>query len=583
MRGLFLCYNRGTRFGEVNLPFFHGFVAAGRFSQAVTLLGLLMIVALSGCGGGGGSTASASNPAQSLASSISSSSTSDSTPAPKTGLFLHLQYAQATKAAAAAAGLPATTQFTIVHVTDPVTGLDLIPATRVDRVDGALSQDVHLSLDGGVSYAIILTAFDDLGVQVGFFTQAGATSTAAEVSVTVSYATSATSLSVQPGSSVLGVGHTQQFIAVARFADGLTANVTSSTSWTSSSPLIAAVSDDLSSKGRVAALAPGTSTITAVFDTQHASASVTVGGLPAAPTGVSATAAGVRSATVSWSSSVADAGNSVTSYTLFAIDKTDGSGGVGGPIVGPDTSTYTYTELTPGHTYVFTVQADNAVGTGPVATSNEVVVTGASGTVPGASLNVVATVAGLGPRSASVSWSAPADDGGSSIRGYLVYALDQAPGGAGSATANPAGDARSFTFNQLMAGHTYVFTVIASNGVGNGPAATSNPVVVTAAAGTVPTAPATVAASVSGLGPRQAMVTWSAPASDGGSAILSYTLFGIDQTDGTGGVGGPMTGSDARTYTYSGLVSGHTYIFTVQADNGVGTSPVVTSNAVVIP
>lgn len=98
---------------------------------------------------------------------------------------------------------------------------------------------------------------------------------------------------------------------------------------------------------------------------------------------------------------------------------------------------------------------------------------GAVATVPGKPTAVVA-VAGLG--AASLSWQAPASDGGSALTGYIITIL---PDGR----STPAGLNRSSTISQLVPGKSYTFTVRAVNAAGEGPQSDpSNAVVPTAAA-----------------------------------------------------------------------------------------------------
>ena len=90
---------------------------------------------------------------------------------------------------------------------------------------------------------------------------------------------------------------------------------------------------------------------------------------------------------------------------------------------------------------------------------------------------------------------------------------------------------------------------------------------------TVPGAPTIGSATA---GDAQASVTFTAPASNGGSAITNYTA-----TASPGGATGTCAGPAACTAVVPGLSNGTSYTFTVTATNGVGTSaPSASSNAV---
>ncbi len=270
---------------------------------------------------------------------------------------------------------------------------------------------------------------------------------------------------------------------------------------------------------------------------------------PGPPTGVSAVA-GDGQATVSWTASASDGGSAITQYTATSAP--------GGLTVSVDGSTLnaTVTGLGNGTSYTFTVTATNVVGTSDPATpSNAVIPVGAPGPPTG-----VSAVAGNGQ--ATVSWTAPASDGGSAI---TQYTATSAPGGL---TAVVDGSTLNATVTGLANGTSYTFTVTATNAVGTSdPSSPSNAITPIG-----PPDPPTGVSAVAGDG--QIAVSWTAPASDGGSAITQYTV--------TSDPGSVTVVEDGATLTSMvlGLANSTTYTFTVTATNAVGTSdPSVASNA----
>src|ERR1700689_3430681 len=121
------------------------------------------------------------------------------------------------------------------------------------------------------------------------------------------------------------------------------------------------------------------------------------------------------------------------------------------------------------------VTATNGAGTGLAsATSNPVTPT-APLTVPGAPTIGTAT---RGNGEATVSFTAPANNGGAAITQYTVTS---SPGGI-----TAAGSASPITVTGLTNGTAYTFTVTASNSVGTGLASAASNSVTPA---TVPGAP----------------------------------------------------------------------------------------------
>jgi Domain of unknown function (DUF4082)/Fibronectin type III domain/Bacterial Ig domain len=189
--------------------------------------------------------------------------------------------------------------------------------------------------------------------------------------------------------------------------------------------------------------------------------------------------------------------------------------------------------------------------------------------VPAAPTAVTATA---GVASATVSWTAPTNNGGSAITGYKVV-----PYKAGVAqTATTVGaEITSTTVSGLTGGSSYTFKVAAINLIGTGPeSAASNAVTPTTA--TAPGAPTAVGATAKSSG---AVLAWTAPASTGGSAITGYKITPyLGATAQTASTVGAVT-----TATVTGLTNGSAYTFKVAAINAIGTGAESTATAAVIP
>ncbi len=184
--------------------------------------------------------------------------------------------------------------------------------------------------------------------------------------------------------------------------------------------------------------------------------------VPGQVTGVTATA-GKGSATVSWtapSSGGSPSSYEVTPYigaTAQTVKTVTGT---------PLPTTARVTGLTGGTAYTFKVRALNPNGAGATSAASGSV-TPTAATAPDAPTGVAASA---GPASARVTWSAPADDGGSTITGYTVTPY---VGSTAKPTTTVAGDQSSATVTGLDNGTGYTFKVTATTTIGSAQSAAS--------------------------------------------------------------------------------------------------------------
>ncbi|UFS71487.1 fibronectin type III domain-containing protein [Geomonas sp. RF6] len=280
------------------------------------------------------------------------------------------------------------------------------------------------------------------------------------------------------------------------------------------------------------------------------SASVTPDVVPGAPTGVSATH-GNASAMVRFTAPQPNGGTAVKYYTVTSNPGNLSASAAAGPI--------TVTGLTNGTAYTFTVVAYNGKGAGAASIASEAVTPAAD--LPGAPL-IGKAVAGNG--TATVTFSAPASNGGSAITGYTVTSIP-----AGGVDSNAGSLDTVHTVTGLANGTTYTFTVTAANSTGSGAASVPTEPVTPM---TKPGAPTGVSASAEHA---QAKVSFTAPVSDGGSPITWYTVTANPGSIRAVGTSSPVT--------VNGLTDGIGYTFSVTATNAVGTGPSSDFSNTVVP
>ena len=305
--------------------------------------------------------------------------------------------------------------------------------------------------------------------------------------------------------------------------------------------------------------------------------SVTVSGtlqtIPEAPT-IDSTAYGDGTLTIAWSAPSATGGDTITSYDLRYIrsdasDRADVNWTHQDGVWSSGDLRHTVGSLTNGVRYDVRLRAVTSVGNGPWSAA----ASATPQTKPGAPAIDRVT---FGDRALAVSWSAPADDGGSAVTSYDLRhirsdALDKADvhwtvkGGVWS-----SGDLES-TLDGLTNGDTYDVQVRAVNVVDPGPWSAT-------VSGTPRTRPAAPAIDSVTHGDRTLTIAWSAPTDDGGSDVTSYDLRYIRSDAPNKGdvhwtVNSGVWSSGDLESTLDGLTNGVAYDVQVRAVSDAGGGP----------
>jgi hypothetical protein len=191
----------------------------------------------------------------------------------------------------------------------------------------------------------------------------------------------------------------------------------------------------------------------------------------------------------------------------------------------------------------------------------------------GAPGQVTGVTATAGQASASVSWTAPATGGPPTSYDVTPY-IGSAAQTPTTVTGTPPATTKTIT--GLAPGTAYTFKVTASNPGGSGAASAASNSVTPTGAG----APAAPTGATAEADTKSALVSWTAPSDDGGSAITGYTVTPFAGTT----AGTPVSVDNSTTKTrVSGLTNGTAYTFKVAATNGAGTGPASGASNAVTP
>ena len=299
-------------------------------------------------------------------------------------------------------------------------------------------------------------------------------------------------------------------------------------------------------------------------DPSNVDSATTDATVPGAPTGLTATASGATQIDLSWSAPASTGGSAITGYKIEV--SSDGGSSWSDLVANTSntTTTYAHTGLTAGDTRHYRVSAINANGAG-TASNVDSATTGT--TVPGAPTGLTATASGT--TAINLSWSAPGSTGGSAITGYKIEVSPNGTSGWTDQVANTNSTATTYAHTGLAAGDTRHYRVSAINTNGTGDPSNVDSATTDA---TVPGAPTGLTATASGT--TAINLSWSAPASTGGSAITGHRI----EVSSNGGSNWTNlvanTGNANTTYAHTGLTAGTTRHYRVSAinANGAGTA-----------
>ena len=298
-------------------------------------------------------------------------------------------------------------------------------------------------------------------------------------------------------------------------------------------------------------------------------------GPPAAPSIVTITAGALGTATVIAKSPIDNGGARITSFLLSATPtKIEGKTEWASSTYKPNSSgEIKISGLIPGDTYIFTLVANNAVGT---SASSQASAPFLAPTVP-ASPAITAVVA-TGTNSALVTYTAPTFDGGSPITSYTATS---SPGGVQSTAYRSS--AGTIEVTGLTSSTIYTFILVANNFAGPSlPSTISAPITTFSPPPPPPAveapapalaAPAFTLSSSSETRTANIVATGFTINSTGGliaSFAINATPAGMSFSTSTGALTGtPTSVATATTYTVTATnASGsnnQTFILTVEA------------------
>ena len=322
-----------------------------------------------------------------------------------------------------------------------------------------------------------------------------------------------------------------------------------------------------------------------------ASSSVIFATIPGNPTATSATAA-ASSAVLKWTTPASNGGMPIIRYNIndssgnayTNLTTTDSSGNAtdssGNATYLDSSANYvvskviqtTVNGLINGTAYIFNVKVSNILGDSTGSGVFSSVTPKAAPSPPNVQTQTV-----LSATSVSLVWTAGSNNG-SPLTEYAIsdanntvytYTSVDSSGSITNANINSRiGNTITTTVTGLTQGIAYTFTVSTTNANGISPA-----IQFLAVTPAVTPGPPTSVTAVSGSG--SITLSWTAPASTGGSAITGYSVYDNSSNN-------LVATSTSTSATVSGLTNGTSYQYYVKSQNAIGLSTASSASAATV-
>src|SRR5439155_120851 len=159
--------------------------------------------------------------------------------------------------------------------------------------------------------------------------------------------------------------------------------------------------------------------------------------------------------------------------------------------------------------YTYRVSAINSIGTSSTSSTASATTLAAA---PSSPTGVTATT--VSSSQINLSWTAPSDNGGPAITGYMIERSTDGGSTWSIAVANTGSTATASSDTCLTHSPPYAYRVSSINSVGTSSTSSTASATTLAVAPSSPTGLTATAASASQIG-----LTWTAPTDNGGSAI----------------------------------------------------------------